>query len=182
MRKDYTNHGVIDVNETLLWEIVNRTKAEPRIEFASDHWHISRNNTEFKVKDIYHHDSCAYDIYDNDDIEKCLPNDFWDKFGIDKSRTSYQFLHYLPGRMIPPHIDRYNFVKKKFNLSVDHPIKRILITCCAPTFGFATFIENSCVHDVPKFTALTWASDAMHSACNVGIEDRYVLTVTAPVL
>ena len=57
-------------------------------------------------------------------------------------------------------------------------IRRLWIPLTEPKLGHALFVGNDVAYNLKRGTVLTFDKNILHSGCNVGYEDRYVLTLT----
>lgn len=177
----YTIHGIVDLDYDKIFQTLEKIKPTYRSEWGVDYWDNNRDQHEQSTKTQYSEQSASYYQYVDTAIDQLLPIDIFHKFSLDLHKTEVKILRYPPGSFTPPHIDRFNSLKIKYNLTNIENIIRIWISLQAPTFGHALFFEDDVVHDVPRGTMITWDHSARHSACNAGIEDRYIMTITSVV-
>ena len=115
-------------------------------------------------------------------IKELIPASFWRKYKISKDHCDIRLIRYKPGTASIPHIDRYAELMKKgqeyYKGFHEHKIKRLWITLTEPKMGHALFVEDEVAYNLKKGTVLTFPSDVVHAGCNVGHEDRFILTVT----
>jgi hypothetical protein len=155
-------------------------------ERASYHKNRNRDQLAFskKVKKLYtpNKNVCYYYRYTNTILFEMIPAGFWRKYKMDKNKSKVQILHHPPGTVSIPHIDRYDSMLRDFGLE-NNPkkrkkVRRLWISMTDPKLGHALFVGSDVAYNLKKGTILTFNQDTPHSGCNVGHEDRYVLTVT----
>ena len=156
-------------------------------ERTSYHKNRSKSQLAFskKVKKLYtpNKNVCYFYRYTNKNLIEMIPTSFWKRFKIDKKRARVEILHHPPGTVSIPHIDRYHSMMRDLGLENDpkkrKQVRRLWISMTDPRLGHALFIgPNEVAYNLKKGTILTFNQDIPHSGCNVGHEDRYVLTVT----
>lgn len=177
----YKIHGVVDLDFDKLFNTLSNIKPMYRSEWGVDYWDKDRDNIEQATKTQYTEQSASYWQYVNLEIDRLIPQDIFDQFDLDRNNTEIKVLKYPPGSFTPPHVDRFNSLKTRFNLENTNNIVRVWIAMENPKFGHALFFENDVVHNVPRGTMITWDHSARHSACNAGLEDRYIMTITGVV-
>ena len=116
--------------------------------------------------------------YTNDKLLGLMPASFWKKYNILKNSCRAQILRHTPGTVSIPHIDRYDSMMKEMDLKDRKKIKRLWISLTEPKLGHALFVGNDVAYNLKQGTVLTFNKDILHCGCNVGHEDRYVLTLT----
>ena len=175
----YSIHGVANIDYEPLFATLKTLQPLYRSEWGVDYWDTDRDEKEIDIKQKYSEQSVSYYQYADDVLLDFVPTDVIKKFSIDITNAEIKVLKYPPGSFTPPHVDRFNSLKKKHNLANTENIIRLWISLQKPTFGHALFFEQDVVHDVPQGTMITWDHGARHSACNAGLEDRYIMTLTA---
>ena len=174
----YETHGIADLDFELIMDTLDTLEPVWRTEWGMDYWDTNRDTKEQSIKTSYSEQSAAYWQYVNPEIDRLIPQDIFDKFNLDKENTEVKVLRYPPGSFTPPHVDRFNSLKTRYKLENTKSIVRVWISLEDQKFGHALFFENDVVHDVPRGTMITWDHSARHSACNSGLEDRYIMTIT----
>ena len=175
----YRMHGIAHIDYDSLFHTLDNLDPLYRSEWGVDYWNNNRDDKEMQIKKHYSEQSVSYYQYADDVLLKHVPKDVIKKFNIDETNVEVKVIKYPPGSFTPPHIDRFNSLKKKHNLVDSSNIIRLWIALQKPTFGHALFFEDDVIHNVPQGTMITWDHTARHSACNAGIEDRYIMTITA---
>lgn len=149
-------------------------------------YHTNRNKSQLavskKIVELYHpKKNVAYFYrYTNDKLVELIPPSFWKKYKMIKETCRIQILCHPPGTVSIPHVDRYasmikgTSVKKKDSKKV----KRLWIALTEPRMGHALFVGNDVAYNLKRGTVLTFDKNILHSGCNVGYADRYVLTLT----
>lgn len=177
----YTNHGTFDFDFKKIFSTLKKIKPTYRSEWGMDYWNENRDADELKTKTQYSEQSASYYQYVDPKIDALIPQEIFDKFNLNKDKTEIKILRYPPGSFTPPHVDRFNSLKTRYKLDNTKNIVRVWVALQDPKFGHALFFENSFIQDVPRGTMITWKHSARHSACNSGIEDRYIMTITGVV-
>ena len=164
------------------------TRVEHSFDTEKPNYHRNRNKKQLafskKIVELYHpNKNIAYFYrYTNEKLVNLLPKNFWSKFNMDKERCRVEILHHPPGTVSIPHIDRYHTMMKDLKLLNDKKkrkqVRRLWISLTDPKLGHALFVGNEVAYNLERGTILTFDKDIPHSGCNVGYEDRYVLTVT----
>lgn len=118
--------------------------------------------------------------YTNKALSDMIPKSFWKKYKMDKATCRIAIMRHPPGTVSIPHIDRYyNAVKELGTKGLDtNRIRRLWIPLTEPKLGHALFVGNEVAYALKRGTVITFNKDVPHSGCNVGYEDRYVLTLT----
>ena len=118
--------------------------------------------------------------YTNKALSDMIPKSFWKKYKMDKATCRIAIMRHPPGTVSIPHIDRYyNAVKELGKKGLDtNRIRRLWIPLTEPKLGHALFVGNEVAYALKRGTVITFNKDVPHSGCNVGYEDRYVLTLT----
>tara|TARA_S200000501_G_scaffold372648_1_gene418146 strand:+ start:659 stop:1240 length:582 start_codon:yes stop_codon:yes gene_type:complete len=118
--------------------------------------------------------------YTNKALSGMIPKSFWKKYKMDKTTCRIAIMRHPPGTVSIPHIDRYyNAVTELGQKGLDvKRIKRLWIPLTEPKLGHALFVGDEVAYALKRGTVVTFNKDIPHSGCNVGYEDRYVLTLT----
>ena len=118
--------------------------------------------------------------YTHQALSDMIPNSFWKKYRMDKATCRISVMRHPPGTGSIPHIDRYYNARKELGeKGLDTTkIRRLWIPLTEPKLGHALFVGNEVAYALKRGTVLTFNKDIPHSGCNVGYEDRYVLTLT----
>lgn len=114
-----------------------------------------------------------YVHYEIDEISKLIPNNFLEKFNLSSNKIRIVLRKNYPKRIWPPHRDYFisTFAKPSKN------IIRLWISLTEPKFGHVLIIENKILYYLEQGTIVTWDPKELHSGANLGIENRYFLTI-----
>jgi len=154
---------------------------------TEDNCHVvdrNRDQLDFskKILKLYHpKKNVAYFYrYTNKMLSSLIPKSFWKKYNMDQETCRITIMRHTPGTVSIPHIDRYyNAVKELGKKGLDtNRIRRLWIPLTEPKLGHALFVGNDVAYNLKRGTVLTFDKNIPHSGCNVGYEDRYVLTLT----
>ena len=154
---------------------------------TEDNCHVvdrNRDQLDFskKILKLYHpKKNVAYFYrYTNKMLSSLIPKSFWKKYNMDQETCRITIMRHTPGTVSIPHIDRYyNAVKELGQTGLDvTKIRRLWISLTEPKLGHALFVGNDVAYNLKRGTVLTFDKNIPHSGCNVGYEDRYVLTLT----
>jgi len=117
-------------------------------------------------------------MYESDTFVPLLPNGFLERNRISTTNVLIKILEHPPGTNTWPHMDTYNSAKRKFGLAKDARIKRLWIPCMDYEFGHVLCVERQVVIDYKAGDVFEFPQNIMHSAFNIGIKTRRVMTVT----
>jgi hypothetical protein len=107
-----------------------------------------------------------------DDLVKQINN----VFSI--SNCSYAFHKITPGNFLSMHSDKFEFFKKRFNVTEIHRIQRIIIFLENGDPGHILIVNNKCFVNWKRGEHSSWIGSTPHLAANLGITDRYTLQIT----
>lgn len=147
---------------------------------TSYNWPLKTETYEnnYKVDDHVYSSDYVYTEYVSDDFIEYFPMDFWAKVGMD-GQVIIKVLEHLPGILTMPHLDGYHLTKDKFGLDPDAPVKRLWIPCMDYKFGHIVCVGDGPVMDNYKAgDVYVIPGDVLHSAGNIGVEKRRIITVT----
>lgn len=147
---------------------------------------VSRNKEQLryskKINLLYHPNKkiSRFYKYSNPKFIDIIPKTFWNKFKMRKDTCRISIMKHPPGTVSIPHIDvYYNSIKTIGDKGLDvSKVRRLWIPLSDPNLGHALFVGNEVVYNVKKGTVITINNSVPHSGCNIGDEDRYVLTIT----
>ena len=135
-----------------------------------------------KILKLYHpkKNIAYFHRYTNQTLSDMIPNSFWKKHKMDKATCRITIMRHPPGTVSIPHIDRYYNARKELGQKgLDATkIRRLWISLTEPKLGHALFVGNEVAYGLKRGTVITFNNDIPHSGCNVGYEDRYVMTLT----
>lgn len=109
-------------------------------------------------------------------VKNLISDDFFNSISIYKENCSIVVKKYKPGKVMTPHIDYYLGYMNKYN--VKDNIKRFWITLTEPRFGHVLIIEDKVYYWLDQGSVITWNDYQLHTAANLGFEDRYIMTIT----
>ena len=144
------------------------------------------------LKRYEHHKESGYTNYAAEDISNLLPDNLFTYFSLDRKDCLVDVKKSSPGKIHIPHKDYYinykynlvdvngnlEFVSKQEKLIEDRKIIRLWITLTEPRFGHILIVENKTYYGLPQGSIVTWEADELHTAANLGFEDRYIMTIT----
>jgi hypothetical protein len=140
-------------------------------------------------------------IYKSERINNLIPNAVFEHFKLDRLQCKIDVRRFHPGKLHVPHRDYY------FNLSYpqwDIPpqnaselanrlsemktlpkeilspqnIIRLWVTLTEPKFGHLLLVEDTAVYWLEQGSIVTWPIDKLHTAANLGYEDRFIVRIT----
>ncbi len=114
-----------------------------------------------------------YVHYEIDEISNLISIDFLRRFNLDKDKTRIVLRKNFPKRIWAPHRDYFISTFSK-------PIKnmvRLWVSLTEPKFGHVLVVENKVLYWVEQGTVVTWDPKELHTGANLGIENRYFLTI-----
>jgi hypothetical protein len=117
-------------------------------------------------------------MYESDTFVPLLPKGFLERNNISTKNVLIKILEHPPGTNTWPHMDTYNSAKRKFGLATDAKVKRLWIPCMDYEFGHILCVEKQVVIDYKAGDVFEFPQNIMHSAFNIGINTRIVMTVT----
>mgnify|MGYP003644617455 FL=1 len=126
----------------------------------------------------YNVDNCRHNEYTSDTLADLLPENFLSQHGM-TSNMIIKILEHRPGTFTSPHYDYYGIAKRVYNADDETEYKRLWIPCMDYKFGHVlcigddTIIANYKAGDVYEFPKAI-----IHSASNMGIHTRRVMTIT----
>ena len=182
----YLGHVKLPYKEILSLIHLKSTKVNTTYDTEDDCHFIDRSKKEMeyskKIHALYHPNKKIglFYRYSNKKLFGLMPKNFWKKFKMHKDTCRITIMRHPPGTVSIPHIDVYhNAVKELGKKGLDtNRIRRIWIPLTEPKLGHALFVGNEVAYNVKKGTVLTFNKNIPHSGCNVGDEDRFVLTLT----
>jgi hypothetical protein len=146
------------------------------------------------LKHYENHQESGYTNYAHQDISYLVPNEIFDHFNLDRQDCKVDVKKFAPGKIHIPHKDYYiNYIynmvdrngaisyENKPNHDVTRPVIRLWITLTEPKFGHILIVENKTYYALPQGSIVTWNGDELHTAANLGYEDRFIMTITGQV-
>ena len=138
------------------------------------------------------HQESGYISFQSPAINQLLPDVLFEKHRLLRTDVDVVVMKVLPGKIHIPHVDSYlnlfyNY-KPDSNLFVHEQSKgetrskngilRLWVTLTEPKFGHILIVENRALYWLEQGTIISWQSNELHTAANLGYEDRYVMTIT----
>ena len=84
----------------------------------------------------------------------------------------------VPGHYLPLHRDKYSFYRKKYNISNINNVVRYVVFLEDSKPGHYLVVNDTVYSSWKAGDAVGWIGDTIHSAINLGSEDRYTLQIT----
>jgi hypothetical protein len=180
-----------DICNILLAQVITDKSINVKIRTNGARKGLYSSPEEDIVFEKYHyHQESGYINYISDSIDSLLPDKLFEYFHLDRNSCKIEIKRFMPGKIHIPHKDYYANVthglkndtqysfdyKKPSNLDT-MPI-RVWITLTEPKFGHVLLVENQALYWLDQGTAVTWDSHELHTAANLGYEDRYIMTIT----
>lgn len=139
-------------------------------------------NNDHKVDEHYYSTEHVYTEYTSEDFITYFPEDFWPKVGMN-GEVLIKVLEHYPGILTQPHLDGYHVAKAKFGLDRQALVKRLWIPCMDYKFGHVICVgDSTVVSDYKAGDVYEIPGDVIHSAGNLGVELRRIMTVTGEAL
>jgi hypothetical protein len=140
-------------------------------------------------------------IYKSKKIDEQVPENIFDYFNINKNKCVIDVRRFFPGKLHVPHKDYYfnlsyseweappknalelkDRLEKMKTLSKEilqpKNIVRLWISLTEPKFGHVLMIEDKVLYWLEQGSIVTWDIQELHSAANVGYEDRFIMRIT----
>lgn len=144
------------------------------------------------LKGYENHKESGYTNYASEDISNLLPDSLFLYFNLNRKDCLVDVKKSSPGKIHIPHKDYYinykynlvdvngnlEFVSKQEKFVEDKKIIRLWITLTDPRFGHILIVENKTYYGLSQGSIVTWEADELHTAANLGFEDRYIMTIT----
>lgn len=183
----------LDLTSNTSW--VSKTKGGIKEAFTVQDMMLTNDHRESQIlKNYEHHQESGYTNYSHPDIVSIVPDVIFDSFNLSRSDCKVDVKKFAPGKIHIPHKDyyinyKYNLVdqngKMSFETKHDHdtsrPVIRLWITLTEPKFGHILIVEKQTYYWLPQGSIVTWLGDELHTAANLGYEDRFIMTITGQV-
>lgn len=114
-----------------------------------------------------------YVHYELEEIFNLIPDSFLNKFNMSRDTARIVLRKNLPKRIWPPHRD---YFISTFSKPIDNII-RLWISLTEPKFGHVLIVEDKILYHLKQGTVVTWDPKKLHTGANLGIENRYFLTI-----
>ena len=176
------NHGITEIDYNLLNKLIDESQHIRSSVYERETYMQPRLNHEdkditLKCAEWYKHSSFATRIRNKKFID-CFSNDFYDKLEMIKETARAMVYKFIPGQCTPPHRDLMGDYKSKSDINKKSLVK-VWVALSEPHLGHALFVgQDNVIYNVPKGTALQFDfENDWHCGVNVGIKDRYFLTM-----
>jgi hypothetical protein len=148
---------------------------------------------EYKILEAYkNHSESGYSNYSSQKINDLISQDIFDYFGLDKNQCKIDVKRFLPGKIHIPHKDYYinykyslidvngemQYIHDENKVPLTSKVIRLWITLTEPKFGHILIVENQPLYWLDQGTIVTWEDSELHTAANLGYDDRYIMTIT----
>ena len=156
--------------------------AGPLLEHVHDKHNIDALDLSDSLKDLLNKLNSEKKIYTSDSFVDDLPAGFLERNQIDPKATLIKILGLPSGTFTFPHTDAYTNAKRQFGLPKDAKVKRLWIPCMDYKFGHVLCLDKEVVIDYCAGDVFEIPGNIMHSATNIGIENRRIMTITGAVV
>jgi hypothetical protein len=172
---------------------ISRTKGGVQESIKVKDMNLFDDVREYKILQGYkNHKESGYSNYTSEIIDTLPSQDLFDYFGLNRKDCKIDVKKFEPGKIHIPHKDyyinyKYDLVDINGNLQyvpnfnkvpIDQKVIRVWITLTKPKFGHILIIENKAMYWLEQGTIITWSDDELHTAANLGYEDRFIMTIT----
>lgn len=143
------------------------------------------------LKNYENHQESGYTNYSSDYIDALVPYFIFHNFGLERNDCKIDVKKFAPGKLHIPHKDyyinyKYNLIdhngavtfERKTDFQSNHQVMRLWITLTEPKFGHILIVENKTYYQLEQGSIVTWNSNELHTAANLGYEDRFIMTIT----
>ena len=138
------------------------------------------------------HKESGYTNYASEELTALLPDSLFSYFFLDRKDCLVDVKKSSPGKIHIPHKDyyinyKYNLVDVNGSLEFtakqekelnDKKVVRLWITLTEPRFGHILIVEDKTYYWLEQGSVVTWEAHELHTAANLGFEDRYIMTIT----
>ena len=174
---------------------ISRTKGGIRESTTVKDKNMFVDQREYLILTHYeNHQESGYTNYAHQDMAELVPDKIFDHFSLDRHDCKVDVKKFSPGKIHIPHKDYYiNYIynmvdcngvisyENKANYDISRPVIRLWITLTEPKFGHILIVENKTYYNLPQGSIVTWNPDELHTAANLGYEDRFIMTITGQV-
>ena len=182
----------IGPNETL--SSISRTKGGIKESAAIKDRSMFADDREYLILKHYeNHQESGYTNYTSAEIDALVPQEILDHFKLRREDCRIDVKRSSPGKIHIPHKDyyinyKYNLVDNNGNLEyvpkdsmngID--VIRIWITLTEPRFGHVLVVEDTPFYYLEQGSIVTWETHELHTAANLGYEDRFIMTITGSI-
>lgn len=173
---------------------ISRTKGGIKESTAVKDMNMFLDSREYLIlKNYENHQESGYTNYVSTDIDSLVPDDIFKHFNLEKKDCRIDVKKSHPGKIHIPHKDYY--INYKYSLSdvngslefipkksmENSKVIRLWITLTEPRFGHILIVENKSFYWLEQGTIVTWEPEELHTAANLGFEDRFIMTITGSV-
>ena len=152
---------------------------------------------EYRILEGYKdHKESGYSNYTSEIIDNLVSEDIFDHFGLIRKDCKIDVKKFEPGKIHIPHKDYYinykydlvdidgvlKYIPNSDKVPEDQKVIRLWITLTEPRFGHILIIEDKSLYWLEQGTIVTWEDDELHTAANLGYENRYIMTITGKTL
>lgn len=149
------------------------------------------NREELILENYQNHQESEYIKYSNQIISNAVPQEVFDHFNLNRYECKIYVHRLKPGKILVPHKDYYitfnhgTHTDKNASTLGAQPIKNVIrlwISLSGKKFGHILIIEEDAIYWQEQGTIITWNKDELHTAANLGYEDRYIMIITGAVV
>ena len=140
------------------------------------------------------HKESEYTIYKSININDLVSDEIFDYFKLNRKDCQIELMKLSPGKMRIPHKDYYinykyriinnngNFEYIPKDFEEEPNVTRLWITLTEPCFGHILIVEDKSFYWLDQGSIVTWKTPELHTAANLGYEDRFIMTITGSAL
>lgn len=173
---------------------ISNTKGGIKESNAVKNMNIEMDFRENLILNYYkNHQESGYTNYTSAEIDTLVSQDIFNYFGLERNDCRIDIKKFSPGKIHIPHKDYY--INYKHSLAdingniaslskkdiKDKKVIRLWITLTEPKFGHILIIEDKSFYWLEQGTIITWEQHELHTAANLGYEDRFIMTITGTV-
>lgn len=126
----------------------------------------------------YNTENCRHKEYTSDMFHALLPKGFLSEHDLTNDIV-IKILEHQPGTFTSPHYDYYGIAKRFHKADNDSRYKRLWIPCMDYKFGHILCIgEDTILANYKAGDVYEFPKAVIHSAANMGIETRRIMTIT----
>ena len=172
---------------------VSRTKGGVQESTKVKDMNLFDDVREYKILEGYKdHKESGYSNYTSEIIDNLVSQDIFDYFGLTRKDCKIDVKKFEPGKIHIPHKDYYinykydlvdidgtlQYIPNPDKVPDDQRVIRLWITLTEPKFGHVLIIEDKSMYWLEQGTIITWEDDELHTAANLGYDDRFIMTIT----
>ena len=148
---------------------------------------------EYKILEAYkNHSESGYSNFSSQKINDLISQDIFDYFSLMRDQCKIDVKKFLPGKIHIPHKDYYinykyslvdingqmQYIPDEKKVPLTSKVIRLWITLTEPKFGHILIVEKQPLYWLEQGTVVTWDDHELHTAANLGYDDRYIMTIT----